>query len=281
MTNRVGRRAITGAAALLPASALFATAQAQSADESTFDRIRRTKVLRVAGLPGALPYFDKDLVSGKFTGACVDMANDIAKVFDARVTYLDATYGTSVLDLQSNKIDLAFALNPTPVRALSIGFTHAAIIHPFGCLAKHGMNPKTWDDLNKPDVRICFDIGSLHETAARRYCPKAQLTGYQTTDQCLLALQSGREDVEILAALLGLAAVGKNPSLGPYHLLSDPTVALPSCLGIQYEPSSRFEVVLNAWVDFNRGTGQIREWLLDGLAKFGVKRDQVPSELSF
>jgi polar amino acid transport system substrate-binding protein len=281
MTNRVGRRTLTGVAALLPASALIGSAHAQTADESTFDRIRRTKTLRVAGLPGALPYFDKDLVSGKFTGACVDMANDIAKVFDAQVTYLDATYGTSVLDLQSNKVDLAFALNPTPVRALSIGFTHAVIIHPFGCLAKQGMNPKTWDDLNKPDVRICFDIGSLHETAARRYCPKAQLTGYQTTDQCLLALQSGREDVEILAALLGLAAVGKNPSLGPYHLLGNPTVALPSCLGIQYEPSSRFEVVLNAWIDFDRGTGQIREWLLDGLAKFGVKRDQVPSELSF
>ena len=281
MTNHVGRRALAGAAALLPAAAMIGTAHAETANENTFDRVRRTKVLRVAGLPGALPYFDKDIVSGKYSGACVDMAEDIAKVFGAQVTYLDSTYGNSVLDLQSNKIDLAFALNPTPQRALSIGFTHAAIVHPFGCLAKHGLNPTKWDDLNKPDIRICFDIGSLHETAARRYCPKAQLIGYQTTDQCLLALQSGHADVEILAALLGLAAVGKNPSLGPYHLLTDPTVALPSCLGIQWEPDSRFEVVLNAWIDFNRGTGQIREWLLDGLSKFGVKREQVPSVLSF
>jgi polar amino acid transport system substrate-binding protein len=282
MTNRVGRRGLAGAAALLPATAMMmGSARAQSAGESTFDRIRRTKVLRVAGLPGALPYFDKDIVSGKYSGACVDMAEDIAKVFGAQLTYLDSTYGNSVLDLQSNKIDLAFALNPTPQRALSIGFTHAVIVHPFGCLAKQGLNPKTWDDLNRPDIRICFDIGSLHETAARRYCPKAQLTGYQTTDQCLLALQTGHADVQILAALLGLAAVGKNPALGPYHLLSEPTVALPSCLGIQFEPDSRFAVVLNAWVDFNRGTGQIREWLLDGLSKFGVKREQVPAELSF
>ena len=106
------------------------------------------------------------------------MAKDIAKVFDAQLTYLESTYGNSVLDLQSNKVDLAFALNPTPQRALSIGFTHPMIIHPFGCLAKQGLDPKTWDDLNKPDIRIVFDIGSLHETAARRYCPKAQLTGY-------------------------------------------------------------------------------------------------------
>ena len=26
---------------------------------------------------------------------------------------------------------------------------------------------------------------------------------------------------------------------------------------------------------------QIREWLLDGLGKFGVSRDQVPATLSF
>lgn len=281
MTNHVGRRALAGAAALLPAAAMIPAARAQTANESTFDRIRRTKVLRIAALPGALPYFEKDLTTGVWSGACVDMAKDIAKVFDAQLTYLDSTYGNSVLDLQSNKVDLAFALNPTPQRALSIGFAHPMIIHPFGCLAKHGMNPTTWDDLNKPDIRVVFDIGSLHETCARRYCPKAQLTGYTTTDQCTLALNSGRADAQILAAILGLAAVGKNPSLGPYHLLSDPTVALPSCLGIQWEPDSRFEVVLNAWLDFNRGTGQIREWLLDGLAKFGVNRDQVPSQLSF
>jgi polar amino acid transport system substrate-binding protein len=128
---------------------------------------------------------------------------------------------------------------------------------------------------------VVYDIGSLHETAAKRYCPKAQLTGYKTRDDCTLALQSGRADAHILAAILGLSAIGRNPSLGTYHLLTNPTVALPSCLGIQREPDPRFADVVNAWIDFNRGTGQIREWLLEGLSKFGVTRDQVPSTLSF
>ena len=96
-----------------------------------------------------------------------------------------------------------------------------------------------------------------------------------------MALQSGHADAQILAAILGLAAAGKNPSLGPYHLLGEPTVALPSCLGIQREPDTKFKEVVDAWLDMNRGTGQIREWLLEGLAQFGVTRDQVPSQLSF
>ena len=281
MTTSFGRRSLAGAAAVLPAAGLIGSAQAQPANEVTFDRIRRTKTLRIAALPGELPYFQKDLTTGEWSGACIDMAKDIAKVFDAQLEYVEATYGTSVLDLQSNKVDLAFALNPTPQRALSIGFAHAAIIHPIGAVVRKGLDPVTWDDINKPDIRIVYDIGSLHEVVAKRYCSKAQLTGYQTRDQCTLALSSGRADVHILAAILGLAALGKNPQLGTYHLLSNPLVALPSCIAIQREPDRRFEDVINAWIDFNRGTAQIREWLLGGLAKFGVSREQIPASLSF
>ena len=269
------------AAALLPAAGLIGTARAQTAAESTFDRIRRTKVLRIAAFPGELPYFQKDLTSGEWSGAAISMALDLAKVFDAKLEYLESTYGNSVLDLQSNKVDLAFALNPTPARALSISFTRPMIIHPFGCLAKKGLTPKTWDDLNKAELTVVFDIGSLHDTAAHRYCSKANLVGYKTRDECTLALQSGRADAHIQAALLGLSTVGKFPAMGPYYLLTHPTVALPSCLGLQREPDTRFKEVVDAWLDMNRGTGQLREWMLEGLAKNNVSRDQVPAGLSF
>src|SRR5271167_3683223 len=208
MTNQLGRRALAGATAFLPAAALIGSAHAQGAAESTFDRVRRTKTLRIAALPGELPYFKKDITTGEWSGAAINMAKDIAKVFDAQLAYVESTYGNSVLDLQSNKVDLAFALNPTPQRALSIGFTHPMIVHPFGCVARKGLEPNTWDDLNKPEIRVVYDIGSLHEVAAKRYCPKAQLTGYKTRDDCVLALQSGRADAHILAAILGLSAIG-------------------------------------------------------------------------
>lgn len=279
--SRISRRRLAAMAGFLPVAGLIGTARAETPAESAFDRVRRTKVLRIAALPGELPYFQKDLATGEWSGACISMALDIAKVFDSKLGYIESTYGNSVLDLQSNKVDLAFALNPTPQRALSIAFSRPMIIHPFGCLAKKGLTPKTWDDLNKPELTIVFDIGSLHETVAHRYCSKANLVGFKTRDECTLALQSGRADAHIQAALLGLSTVGKNPSLGPFYLLTNPTVALPSCLGLQREPDTRFREVIDAWLDMNRGTGQIREWMLEGLAKYGVNRDQVPPGLTF
>ncbi len=239
MTNRPTRRGLAVSAAALPATFMIGSAHAQSA-ESTHDRVTRTKKLRMGVVSGSPPYFSKDITTGEWTGAAVAMAKSIADVWGAELVFVETTFGNSVLDVQSNKIDIAFALNPTPQRALAIGFTRPYIVAPFGCLAKPGFDPKTWDDLNKPDIRVAFDLGSLHDVCAHRFTPKAQLNGFKTIDECVLALQSGRVDAEILAATIGLSTVGKNPTLGPYHLLNTPVVSLPSCYGIQREPDTRF-----------------------------------------
>ena len=281
----ISRRVVTWAAlpaAALPAAALIGSAKAQTAPaESTFERINRIKTLRIAALPGELPYFTKDLATGEWHGAAIEFARDIAKVFDAKLDYVESTYAGSVLDLQSNKIDLAFALNPTPQRALVISFTKPFFIHPYGCLARKGFAPATWADIDKPDIRIVCDLGSLHETAARRFAPKAQITALKTRDEATLAFQSGRADVFILATILGLSTVARNRSLGPYYLLQQPLVALPSAMGVRRETDTRFVDVINAWVDYNRGIGQIRDWLLGGLALNGITPEDVPSAVTF
>jgi len=110
--------AIGSGAAL--ASAIASPASAQAAADNTLDRIRANKVLRIAVLPGELPYFNKDLATGTWSGFSIEMANDIAKLLDVPLEYTESTYGNSILDLQSNKIDVGFALNPTPQRALVV-----------------------------------------------------------------------------------------------------------------------------------------------------------------
>jgi len=275
------RRGFAATATSLSASFLIGSARAQGDASGTLERVTRDKTLRIAVVSGSPPYFRKDLSTGTWSGSAIEMAKGIASIWDAKVDYVESTWGNSVLDLQSNKIDIAFALNPTPQRALAIGFTHPYISAPFGCLARSGFSPVTWDDLNKPDIRVAFDMGSLHETCARRFAPKAQFLGLKTIDECVLALQSGRADAEVLSATIGLSTVGKNPSLGPYHLLTKPTVSLPSCYGVQREPDTRFAEVVNAWIDFNRGIGTIREQMISGLALNGVTPEQVPAELTF
>jgi len=272
-----GAGAATGAPAILAGTA---RGQNQAA-QSTIERVERGKVLRIAALPGEAPYFNKDIATGEWSGMCVEMAKDIAGVFGAKVEYLESTYGNSVLDLQANKIDLAFSLNPTPKRALVIDFTHAFYLHGFGMVGAKSFHASNWAELNKPEVRIAVDIGSVHEIAARRFAAKATIIGLKARDDCILAVQSGRADCVILAVNLGLTAVKKNPALGEFQMLHQPRVQLPTCMGVRMEADKRWRDFLDAWVDYNRGIQQIREWLYAGLAINGVKPEDVPADVEF
>jgi polar amino acid transport system substrate-binding protein len=262
------------------ASSLAGSASAQTAADNTLDRIRSTKVLRIAVLPGELPYFNKDLATGTWSGFSIEMANDIAKLLDVKLEYTESTYGNSILDLQANKIDLGFALNPTPQRALVVDFTNPVFPHPFGAMLRKGLEARTWADVNKPEVKIAVDVGSANEAVARRFAPNATIKSMKSRDEVMLEMASGRVDCVVNALVLGLTAIAKNPSLGTYKILQSPSVTVASGMAVRREGDKRWRDFLSVWVDYNRGIGQMREWFVHGLALSGVKPEDVPVELS-
>jgi polar amino acid transport system substrate-binding protein len=262
------------------ASSLATPASAQTTADNTLDRIRSTKVMRIAVLPGELPYFNKDLATGTWSGFSIDMANDIAKLLDVKLEYVESTYGNSILDLQANKIDLGFALNPTPQRALVVDFTSLVFPHPFGAMLKKGLEARTWSDINKPDVRIAVDVGSANEAVARRFAPNATIKSMKSRDEVMLEMASGRVDCVVNALVLGLTAIAKNPSLGTYKILQSPSVTVSSSCAVRRESDKRWRDFLSVWIDYNRGVGQMREWFVKGLALSGVKPEDVPVELN-
>ena len=280
-TRRTLARALTGALGTVAASFAVGSASAQTAtpsNEATFERIRRTGVLRIAALPGEQPFFRKDLATGEWHGVAIDMARSIAGALSAKLDYVESTYANSVLDLQSNKIDLAFALNPTPQRALAIGFTQPYYLHPFGYVARKGFPAKTWDDLNNPDVRVVSLIGSLSDNLLARYAPKATVIGAKAGDDAILLMQAGRADCIIYALIQALGVSAKAPMLEQVVLLQQPYVALASAMGLQEEPDRRWRDFLDSWIEYYRGTRQIGAWMRDGLLAMGVKPETIPAD---
>ncbi|SEE36329.1 transporter substrate-binding domain-containing protein [Bradyrhizobium erythrophlei] len=269
---------IGSGAALAVAMATPASAQTQA--DNTLDRIRANKVLRIAVLPGELPYFNKDLATGTWSGFSIEMANDLAKLLDVKLEYVESTYGNSILDLQANKIDLGFALNPTPQRALVVDFTNLVFPHPFGAMLKKGLEARTWADINKPEVKIAVDVGSANEAVARRFAPNATIKSLKSRDEVMLEMSSGRVDCVVNALVLGLTAIAKNPNLGTYKILASPSVTIASGMAVRREQDKRWRDFLSVWVDYNRGIGQMREWFVKGLGLAGVKPEDVPVELS-
>jgi polar amino acid transport system substrate-binding protein len=272
--------ALMGAAVAVGSSQSRAQADTAPAG-STLERIKRTGSLRIGVIVGQEPYFHKDLASGQWSGACIDMANDIASKLGAKVETVETTWGNQILDLQGDKIDLAFAVNPTPERSLVIDFSTPILVHSFTVITKKGFaKPQNWSDIDKGEVKIAVDLGSTHELIARRYCPKATILGFKNRDEAILAVATGRADCNVSLAVLSVSTLKKNPNLGDL-VIPRPLLTLPTNMGIRAEADRRYKDFLSAWADYNRSLGQTREWMLKGFAAVGLSPDDIPAEVQF
>ncbi|OZI73682.1 transporter substrate-binding domain-containing protein [Bordetella genomosp. 2] len=273
--------AATAATAALPARAFAQAAPVAPAAGSTMERVRKAGALRMGVIVGQAPYFTKNLADGTWSGACLSMAADIARILNVKVETVETTWGNQILDLQSNKIDLAFAVNPTPERALMVDFATPILVHSFTAVTRKGFaKPATWQDLNKPEVRISVDMGSAHELIARRYAPRANILAFKTRDEAVLAVSTGRADCNVVLAILALPMLKKNPALGEIAI-PRPILTLPTNIAVRREADPSWRDFLSVWADYNRSMAQTREWFLQSLAELGVQEDDIPPEVQF
>ena len=265
--------AICGVVGLLSTSA---GAQSQSA----WNEIQSTKKLQACVVPAYQPYSWKD-TSGNWNGFAVEMARDVAKSLRAEPVFIETSFKTVILDLQSGKCHTFFGFNATPERALAIDFAGPLYTLGFAAVDRGGFQPKgnRWADLNDPSVRVCFVVGNSSEQQIKRFAPKATQTQLPQADDCVLALMSGRADRFVDGIMVILGAVAKNPKLGKVHLMT-PSYALPSYAGVRLD-DGRFQKYLQKWTEYHRGNGNINYWLTSSMESVGIKPDDIPPEVQF
>src|SRR5262249_59731389 len=103
------------------------------------------------------------------------------------------------------------------------------------------------------------------------------VTGFKAREEGLLAVQSGRVDYFVATVLFALAALKKNPQIGEL-VVPTPHLRVAVCPALPYDDDRRFRGVVDAWSEDNRGIGQIRKWIMAGLANFGIAEADLPPE---
>lgn len=269
---------VAGLGAMGLGSMVAAPALAQSG-ESTMARIQRTKVLRTGFVAGAAPYYVKSVATGEWKGFCVDFAKELAASLGVKLQAIDTTWGNAVLDLQANKIDCMFGMAPTEQRRKTIGFSDTLFENTFTLVARKGFDPKTWDDVNKPEVKLSVDTGSNQDNFATSTLKNATLRRFDTSGDATLALQTGRVDAQVLVALLGVTVLTKQPALG-HLVVPTPFSAAPTSIGLQKETDTAFVTHVNAWLKKMRESGQVKKTILDNMQQLvGVDPSRFPKEV--
>ena len=252
----------------------------EPAREPNLARILRTGRLRVGAPLGEEPYSYKNSATGQWSGFLVAMAGDLAAALGVELAIVETNWADMVTDLHTGKIDLAYGPSPTAQRAMFADFSTPLFHDTFAILARQGFAPKSWSELNVPESLVAVDTGSAREEAVRRFAGNAAITGFKTREEALLAVQSGRADCFVATVFFALAALKKNPQIGEL-IVPTPQLRAARCPAVPYDDDRRFRGVVDAWSEDNRGIGQIRNWIMAGLANLGIEPSDLPSDVSF
>ncbi|MGX1787144.1 transporter substrate-binding domain-containing protein [Bosea sp. NPDC055332] len=271
LAGLIGAGAVAATALTLSAS----RAEAQAAAKNTFDRVVANKKLRLGAVTSSAPWFVKDPASGKWGGHFYAIGAALAADMEVELELVETTWGNAVLDLQADKIDIMFGLNPTPKRAMAVDFSTTVYDSALVVIARSGFEPKSWADMNKPEVKISVDVGSAHDQIASKLCPKAQITRFKTINEAMLALRSGRVDAQCIFWMGGVRAVKADPALGKV-IVPQPFFGSTSNAAFRRETDKTWRDFVNTWIVYARGLGLVREAVITSLDQVGVTADDLP-----
>jgi polar amino acid transport system substrate-binding protein len=190
---------------------------------------------------------------------------------------VESSWANSILDVQSGKVDLAFALTALPTRALSVSFSSPTYYNSFTIISpKPELGGLSWAELNDPKYTIAVDLGSAQDQITKAYLPKANILRFKTRDEAILAVQTGKADAIINTVFNSMVMTKKNAGIGAVYVPT-PILSSPSVIGINYDTDEVWKSFVSAWADFNRRVGNNQTWILMGLEPFGITLEDLPA----
>lgn len=250
-------------------------------NETSMDRIKRTKVLRAGVISSAIPYFDKNNITNEWTGFGSDLSRKFAQHLGVEIKFIETTWGNAVMDLQSNKIDIMFGMAETPVRRNMIDFSSPVFQNTYTMLCKKGYPVKDWNEFNSSDVKVSVDLGSSMDNFITPMLPMAKIMRFDNTTKATMALQAGRVDCQVLVILQAQSLLNKYPDIGSIQV-PNPILTAPVSIGLQREINPDFKDTINSWIESERSNGHIKNVILKNAKELSaIEPDAFPASVKF
>ena len=259
------------------AGAALATAGApgiRAAMAGTLEDIKSRGSLRV-GVTQAPRWYSKDPSTGEWTsGVGVSAGKAMAEALGVKFEPVEVTWGTAVAALQSNKIDIMFVLDATAERKEAADFPEAPLLYySLAVLAKDDLNVTTWEDLNKPEVRISVPQATSMDKFLTENVGKADIQRFPGNTEAIAAFQSGRVDAVCLFHPPLIAArqkLGAGKIVVPSPVKSNPTSAAVR------KGDTEFVTFVDGQLKDYYQSGKIQEWYESFLSGFGLDPKSAP-----
>lgn len=241
---------------------------------STWQQIKQKGELRIGVTPGE-PWYFKDPATGQWSGIGYAMGQRIAKDLGVKLVPVETTWGNAVAAIQANQIDVMFVLDPTDERKKAVDFPDAPFFwYAQGVLVRDGLPAKTWDDLDRDNVKIAVTLGTAPDRDITKRLTKAKIERFQNMDEAIAAFYSGRVDAAAFyhpALVMQQARVKKGQVVIP-----QPVVALATSAGIRREDDKTFRDFLDKEFDKYYKDGETQKFYEEFLTARNIDVKKAP-----
>jgi cyclohexadienyl dehydratase len=193
------RRTIGGLLALIVVAltGICQPSSGQTQAQSTLQEVKSRGTLRV-GWGVLFPYMYRDPANNnELTGFAVDFMNAMGQALGVKVEFVEDNWSTMIAGLQANKFDITLpALAITLPRAEVITYTRPIARQPIGLMVpkKDIGKYSSWQDLDKPEIRITTTLGSNIDFFVTQRIKKAQIIRVKGGPDSIAQVLGGKAD---------------------------------------------------------------------------------------
>lgn len=262
-----------GAWALAFVAMLTLTISAVQA-QSTWEKIQSTGKLRM-GVTQAPPWYSKNPATGEWeSGLIVSIGKAMAGELEVELEMVEVTWATAIAALQAKKIDMMF-LDATPKRAMVVDYPKQPLLYiSLAVLANDDLQVSTWEDLNRPGIKVGVPQATSMDAYLTRTIPNADIQRFPDNGAAIAAFQSGRVDAVSLFHPPLLAARKK---LGRGQLvIPTPAFSSPSSMAVRREADKTFRDWVDHTIFYYYETGRTQRWYEEFLTEFGLDPNASP-----
>lgn len=207
---------IAALALALPALAGALPAQAQLVAKSHLFRVQEANKIRVGTTGDFNPMSFRDPATKELQGHQIDVAKQLAKDLGVEIEFVPTDWKTLVSGITSDQFDIVLTGTSMSVaRAKVIAFSQPWGFNAFVPLARKedAGKFKGWEDLNRPEVSVGYNLGTTFEQFVQQDLPKATARRVESPARDWQELITGRVDVTITSLIEAAYLTKEYPQL--------------------------------------------------------------------
>lgn len=225
--------------------------------------------------------------SGEWVGYEIALCRSIAESLseemgkEIKPVFRETSWKTVVLDLQSEKIDLWPGMSATEQRKQALSMVGPIYNLAFCGLTRPGVDiGSTWEELNKPEVKIATVTGTSVEGLFKERAPNATHLSLAEYAEVTLAVQSGRADMMGADILRCLTVANTAPDAFGDIVLPKPVHAAGSSAGV-IKPADKMTAFLEEWAAQAKESGKVKQIFVDTFTAAGLDSSKLPDDIEF